>query len=390
MIQDYYGLKNWHSYRYRTSQENKNSSIAKDEVALLAERLEFFIPKLMDVMRPWQWLLYIFFWSLFVTVIERHGLATWSDFMIKFSGRLVQNILIIMPSLYLVDYLRPIFKNASILSVSIRVVLLTMLASIISMTLVMLIMVNMGWAEYHLRTFAFNVLFDTLFTGGFTLVFLMYFLRIYRELNALKSSFEYKLATQNEAIKARIAPHFFFNTLNTLISLIESNPVRASSLLQHVSALFRASFTGAHEVSFEEEVALCEHYLAIEASRLADKLEVTWQLPDEDIMYDMVITALTLQSVLEKMLINVVEMTTETIHIDIKVTWEQHRVVITISVDLPKKTLVVHHNLRQHMDFYIQTERLRAYFGHSSDITSVITSTQIITVMDYPLHDVSL
>lgn len=383
-------MKNWHSYRYRTSQENKNSSIAKDEVALLAERLEFFIPKLMDVMRPWQWLLYIFFWSLFVTVIERHGLATWSDFMIKFSGRFVQNILIIMPSLYLVDYLRPIFKNASILSVSIRVVLLTMLASIISMTLVMLIMVNMGWAEYHLRTFAFNVLFDTLFTGGFTLVFLMYFLRIYRELNALKSSFEYKLATQNEAIKARIAPHFFFNTLNTLISLIESNPVRASSLLQHVSALFRASFTGAHEVSFEEEVALCEHYLAIEASRLADKLEVTWQLPDEDIMYDMVITALTLQSVLEKMLINVVEMTTETIHIDIKVTWEQHRVVITISVDLPKKTLVVHHNLRQHMDFYIQTERLRAYFGHSSDITSVITSTQIITVMNYPLHDVSL
>lgn len=341
-------------------------------------------------MRPWQWLLYIFFWSLFVTVIERHGLATWSDFMIKFSGRFVQNILIIMPSLYLVDYLRPIFKNASVLSVSIRVVLLTMLASIISMTLVMLIMVNMGWAEYHLRTFAFNVFFDTLFTGGFTLVFLMYFLRIYRELNALKSSFEYKLATQNEAIKARIAPHFFFNTLNTLISLIESNPVRASSLLQHVSALFRASFTGAHEVSFEEEVALCEHYLAIEASRLADKLEVTWQLPDEDIMYDMVITALTLQSVLEKMLINVVEMTTETIHIDIKVTWEQHRVVITISVDLPKKTLVVHHNLRQHMDFYIQTERLRAYFGHSSDITSVITSTQIITVMDYPLHDVSL
>jgi len=123
---------------------------------------------------------------------------------------------------------------------------------------------------------------------------------------------------------------------------------------------------------------------------LADKLEVSWQLPDEDVMYDMVITALTLQSVLEKMLINVVEMTTETIYIDIKVTWEQHRVVTIISVDLPKKTLIVNHNLRQHMDFHIQTERLRAYFGHSSDIKSIITSTQIITVMDYPLHDVSL
>ncbi|BFM01504.1 hypothetical protein Psyaliredsea_01510 [Psychrobacter alimentarius] len=70
---------------------------------------------------------------------------------------------------------------------------------------------------------------------------------------------------------------------------------------------------------------------------MADKLEVSWQLPDEDVMYDMVITALTLQSVLEKMLINVVEMTTETIYIDIKVTWEQHRVVTIISVDLPKR-----------------------------------------------------
>ncbi|BFM01503.1 hypothetical protein Psyaliredsea_01500 [Psychrobacter alimentarius] len=72
----------------------------------------------------------------------------------------------------------------------------------------MLVMVNMGWEEYDLQAFVFSVLFDTLFTGGFTLVFLLYFLRIHRELNALKSSFEYKLATQNDIIKARIAPIF--------------------------------------------------------------------------------------------------------------------------------------------------------------------------------------
>ena len=194
-------------------------------------------------------------------------------------------------------------------------------------------------------------------------MFLLYFLRNHRELNALKISFEYKLTAQNDLIKARTAPHFFFNTINTLVSLIESNPPRAAALLQHVSALFRASFSGAREISFEEEVALCEHYLAIESSRLADKLEVSWQLPDEDIMYDMVITALTLQSVLEKMLLNVVEMTTETIHIDIKVTWQQHRVAIQIEVELPKKTLIINHDLRQHMNFYIQTDRLRAHFG---------------------------
>jgi len=383
-------LKNWRSYRSKTNQENKSPSIANDEVALLAARLEFFIPKLMDVMRPWQWLLYIFFWSLFVTVIDRHDLATWSEFVIKFMSRFLQNTVSIIPSLYLVDYLRPVFTRMSIVKVSIYILALLMLASAISMTLVMLIMINVGWLEYDLQAFIINVLFDTIIGGGFTLVFLLYFLRRYREVSALKKSFEYKLTAQNDVIKARLAPHFFFNTINTLVSLIESNPSRAASLLQHVSALFRASFEGAREISFEEEIALCEHYLAIESIRLADKLIINWRLPDEDVMYDMVITALMLQSVIEKMLLNVVEMTTETIYIDIEVTWQQHRVTITISVQLPKKTLMVHYDLRQHMNFYIQAERLRAYFGQSADIQSTVTSKQIVTVIDYPLQDVSL
>ena len=383
-------MKNWRSYRYKTSQQNKSSSIAKDEVALLAERLEFFIPKLMEVIKPWQWFIYIFFWSLFVTVINRYDIATWSDFLIQLFSRVLQNTLSIIPSLYLIDYLRPIFKGMSIPKASMYVLALLMVASTISMILVMLVMINVGWFEYDRQTFILNILFDAVISGGFTLVFLLYFLRRYRETNALKQSFEQKLSAQNDVIKARIAPHFFFNTINTLVSLIESNPARASALLQHVSALFRASFNGAREISFEEEIALCEHYLAIESSRLADKLEVSWQLPDEDVMYDMVITALTLQSVLEKMLLNVVEMTTETIYINIKVTWQQHRVAITIGVELPKKTMIINHDLRQHMNFYIQAERLRAYFGQSADIKSSVTSSQIITVIDYPLQDVSL
>lgn len=383
-------MKNWRSYRYKTSQQNKSSSIAKDEVALLAERLEFFIPKLMEVMKPWQWFIYIFFWSLFVTVINRYDIATWSDFLIQLFSRVLQNTLSIIPSLYLIDYLRPIFKSMSIPKASMYVLALLMVASTISMILVMLVMINIGWFEYDRQTFILNILFDAVISGGFTLVFLLYFLRRYRETNALKQSFEQKLSAQNDVIKARIAPHFFFNTINTLVSLIESNPARASALLQHVSALFRASFNGAREISFEEEIALCEHYLAIESSRLADKLEVSWQLPDEDVMYDMVITALTLQSVLEKMLLNVVEMTTETIYINIRVTWQQHRVVITIGVALPKKTMIINHDLRQHMNFYIQAERLRAYFGQSADIKSSVTSSRIITVIDYPLQDVSL
>lgn len=383
-------MKSWRSYRYKTSQENKNSSIANDEVALLAERLEFFIPKLMEMMKPWQWLLAIFFWSLFVAIVDRHSVVNETQFIIKFMARFIQTSLALIPSFYLIDYLRPVFKGLRVTTVSMYVLLILTTATAVTVALALLIMINAGWFNYNLADFILIIVFNTVIAAGFTIAALLFFLRRYRELNALKYSFEQKLSAQNDVLKARLAPHFFFNTINTLMSLIESEPQRAAVLLQHVSALFRASFNGAREISFEEEIALCEHYLAIESIRLADKLVINWQLPKEDVMYDMVITALTLQSVIEKMLVNVIRMTTETIYIDIKVTWLQHRVDITISVQLPKKTLLINHDLRQHMDFMIQAQRLRAYFGQSADIQSSITNKQILTNISYPLQDVSL
>ena len=383
-------MKSWRSYQSKASQENKNSSIANDEVALLAERLEFFIPRLMEIMKPWQWLLTIFFWSLFLAIVDRNSVANETQFIIKMTARFVQTTLTLLPSFYIIDYLRPVFKRMSTLKVSLYVLLIITINAVTTLTLVLLLMMNTGLFDFTLSAFISTIIFNVLIIAGFTITGLLTFLRRYRDMTALKQSFEQKLSAQNDVLKARLAPHFFFNTINTLMSLIESNPTRAADLLQHVSALFRASFNGAREISFEEEVALCEHYLAIESIRLADKLVVSWQLPDEDVMYDMVITALSLQSVIEKMLINVVEMSTETVYIDIKVTWIQHSVTITINVQLPKNSLMIHHDLRQHMDFYIQAERLRAYFGQSADIQSTVTNKQIVTVIDYSLQDVSL
>ena len=48
----------------------------------------------------------------------------------------------------------------------------------------------MGLMEYDRQAFMTNLFFNTVLTGGFTIVFLLYFLRSHRELNALKLSFE--------------------------------------------------------------------------------------------------------------------------------------------------------------------------------------------------------
>ena len=157
-----------------------------------------------------------------------------------------------------------------------------------------------------------------------------------------------------------------------------------------MSALFRASFNGPKEISFEEEVALCQHYLSIEACRLTDKLEVVWRIPDDDMMYDMVITALTLQSVLEQILLSVVEMTTETIYMSIEVTWQYHRVSIEINVQLPSKTLFIKRDLSRQINFEIQAKRLQLNFGKSAYIKSQINQQLLQTTISYPLHDAGL
>lgn len=317
-------------------------------------------------------------------------MATWSHFLTYFISRITQNIFTIIPALYLIDYLRPTFIHSNPTKVSLVILSLLFVTSTVYILVVLLVLINTGWLEYVQRDFVITVSFTALYSMGFTVVSLLYFMRRYRELTALKQSFEYKLEVQSDLIKARIAPHFFFNTINTLVSLIESEPARAANLLQHISVLFRASFNGAREIGFEEEIALCEHYLAIESCRLADKLVISWDLPDDDIMYDMVIAALTLQNVLEKIILNMVEMTIKTVYVDIKVTWQQDRVTLTISAQLPDKSLMISHDLRRHIDFHIQTERLKTYFGQSAYIKSKVTNQQIVTVIDYPLQDVSI
>ncbi|GAB3369532.1 sensor histidine kinase [Spongiibacter taiwanensis] len=81
-----------------------------------------------------------------------------------------------------------------------------------------------------------------------------------------------------DALQSRIRPHFLFNTLNSISSLIVVDPQRAEQAVEDLAALFRANLSGSQKrVSWSEERALCQSYLRIEQNRLADRLQVDWQ-----------------------------------------------------------------------------------------------------------------
>lgn len=100
------------------------------------------------------------------------------------------------------------------------------------------------------------------------------------------------------ALNARIRPHFLFNSLNAVLSLIRARPEAAETALEGLSDLFRAALRDPGEqVALSDEIALARQYLELERLRLGERLAVDWQI--EAIPEDLRIPPLLLQPLLE-------------------------------------------------------------------------------------------
>ena len=99
-----------------------------------------------------------------------------------------------------------------------------------------------------------------------------------------------------QALQARIRPHFLFNSLNAVLSLIRRDPKRAERALEDLSDLFRTLMADArHFVRLEEELELLERYADIEQLRLGERLRISWQLdaaPSDALLPPMVLQPL--------------------------------------------------------------------------------------------------
>jgi len=105
-----------------------------------------------------------------------------------------------------------------------------------------------------------------------------------------------------QALQARIRPHFLFNSLNAVLSLIRSEPRRAESTLEDLADLFRVLIRDARDMtSLEEEIRLCRQYLSIEKIRLGERLQVKWEAVDisDRVLRKARVPALLLQPLLE-------------------------------------------------------------------------------------------
>jgi two-component system sensor histidine kinase AlgZ len=101
-----------------------------------------------------------------------------------------------------------------------------------------------------------------------------------------------------QALQARIRPHFLFNSINAVLSLIRSDPKQAETALADMADLFRVLMRDNRElVPLTDEIELCRQYLALEKLRLTDRLNVEWHL--KSMPGDALVPPLLLQPLLE-------------------------------------------------------------------------------------------
>lgn len=131
------------------------------------------------------------------------------------------------------------------------------------------------------------------------------------------------------ALNARIRPHFLFNTLNAVLSLIRARPQQAEAALESLAELFRAAMRDPGDlVSLADEIALGTQYLDLERLRLGDRLQVDWAVGNAPL--NLPIPPLMLQPLLENAVYHGIEPAPEggTVHIGIEQRGDELRITI--------------------------------------------------------------
>ena len=160
---------------------------------------------------------------------------------------------------------------------------------------------TVAWTSFLQRQYLLNLDF-TLMTYT-TVLGLSYALHYSRESQA-RAVKEAQLETsltkaRLRTLEAELHPHFLFNTLHAISSLVHTNPDGADRMISRLSDLLRLTFdrSGAPRVSLQEELEFLQKYLEIEQTRFHDRLTVKFDIDPETL--DAEVPRLILQPLVE-------------------------------------------------------------------------------------------
>jgi two-component system sensor histidine kinase AlgZ len=183
-----------------------------------------------------------------------------------------------------------------------------------------------------------------------------------------------------EALQARIRPHFLFNCMNTIASLIRFKPSVAEEVVEEFADLFRASLAeGKTYITFKEEQKLCQEYLHIETLRLGERLQIIWQV--DDIPENALLPSLSMQPILENAVYHGIQPLADGGLIQIKGHFNGKQ--ITLDIENPLSDTISPHRGNHIAQKNIQ-QRLLIFYGTKAKLSVQIHSNTYHVIFSFP------
>jgi two-component system, LytTR family, sensor histidine kinase AlgZ len=214
-----------------------------------------------------------------------------------------------------------------------------------------------------------------LFTFGLAGVILYYFDQRARALSPAITE------ARLQALQARIRPHFLFNSITAVLSLVRHEPRRAERALEDMADLFRVLMADNKELTpLQREVDLCRQYLDLEQLRLGERLHVAWHL--EKMPGDALVPPLLLQPLLENAVYHGIEPSSVPGEININIYRNRDQVVMVLRN--PYLGGGGNHHAGNKMAMGNIRERLALHFDVEASMKTAITGTTYQVTINLP------
>ncbi len=186
-----------------------------------------------------------------------------------------------------------------------------------------------------------------------------------------------------QALQSRIRPHFLFNSMNTIASLIAVDPERAETAVEDLSELFRAALAdSAVEIDVSRELEMCRKYLDIEALRMGNRLRVDWNI-DESLLSQK-LPALSVQPLLENAIYHGIQPRTEGGLIEVALEQLDTQFVVRIANPSNDEEQSSHRGNRMALNNI--KERLDALYGREGSLAAQRIEDKYVVELKIPLN----
>jgi two-component system LytT family sensor kinase len=191
------------------------------------------------------------------------------------------------------------------------------------------------------------------------------------------------------ALHLQLEPHFLFNALNAISSEVVSNPELVQEMIEDLGALLRRSMDchGSTEITLAQELAMLDHYLAIQKLRFGDRIAI--KIDAEPATLSAMVPSMLLQPLVENAIRHGIErrMSGGAIEISARVSGESLRIEVQDDgVGLPPNWRM---EASTGLGLHVTRERLETLYSESGEHHFIISPRQgggTLVTIQIPLH----